>query len=571
VAGLYLALRLGAGLAVALWDWLRGWAAETARAQRIAVSALTAAVGLGLARHLLDVLPAGETLVAWPAGLAVALCVGWLSGRLFARFALLAQPRTWLAVALLSTLAAVPVGVRFGGAPATTTRAQGPSFLLVSIDTLRVDHVGAYGARTARTPMLDGLARRGYRFNRAMSHSIVTGPSHLTLLTGLRPETHGVIENSLRAPAGTTTLGKVLGAAGYRTGAFVSGAPVTDEALGILDQFQHHDDDFRPLRAIPRSVASTGLGKLGYDAHPYSRDAAAVTRPARDWLAADTGRPFFAWVHYYDPHLPYEAPERLVPADAKSYRGPGTGDWYRSKHTQREAIIHDPAALAHMDRLYDAEIAHADEQLGKLIEAAQRSAGPAGLWILVTPDHGESFGEHGNYFWRDLYEPTLHVPMLLVPPRPLAAGRVIEPLVGLVDVAPTVLDLLAQKPLPRRDGASMAPLLQGAADDRVRTAIIVPSRPDPYHRTQRAVRRADLKAIRNEEGWATNVSTEWQPASEEVYDLASDPAEALNLAAQHPEVLRQLLGATVVPLPTADRPNLTDSQLKMLKSLGYGQ
>ena len=149
-----------------------------------------------------------------------------------------------------------------------------------------------------------------------------------------------------------------------------------------------------------------------------------------------------------------------------------------------------------MKRLYDAEIAHVDYQLGRLLKAAESKAGAGGLWVFVMSDHGESFGEHGIYFWRDLYEPTMRVPLIIRMPND-ATGTVLDATVGLVDIAPTILEILDLKSDKQLDGRSLLPLLrnEGTETQRAQVSLIVPTRSHPYARNNVATRSAGVKPI----------------------------------------------------------------------------
>jgi len=291
-----------------------------------------------------------------------------------------------------------------------------PSLLLVSIDTLRADHVGAYGAVDAATPTLDALADSGVLFERAFAPVPLTLPSHATLHTGLEPPRHGVRHNGIHRLEGVETLAERLAAAGYRTGAFV-GSFVLAAETGLARGFQRYDD------TMSRQAFSAGVF--------LERSAEEVTDAALAWLDESDG-PRFAWVHYYDPHLEHRAPA------AYAERFP--------------------------DRPYDAEIAYTDAQLGRLVEAFRRRSGAGGAFVLVTADHGESFGAHGERtHGYTLHDGVLRVPLIVSGPG-LPPGRRQAGLAGLVDVAPTVLALLGAGSADGLDGRDLAPAWRGSQD-----------------------------------------------------------------------------------------------------------
>jgi arylsulfatase A-like enzyme len=239
-----------------------------------------------------------------------------------------------------------------------------PNLVLVTIDTLRADHIGAYGSTLARTPALDGLAARGARFTHAQSAVPLTGPSHATILTGLYPPAHGVRDNIVfTLDPRHRTLASLLGGQGYRTAAFVGAYPVA-AAFGFRQGFDVFSEDFKES-PIPGAGAQ--------------RPANEVVDAALGWLSKPAEAPFFVWTHLYDPHAPYDPPEP-----------------YRS------TLAGHP---------YDGEIAFADAQVGRLLDWVRASGHDKDTVIAILSDHGESLGEHGEVTHAVLaYEATLHVP-----------------------------------------------------------------------------------------------------------------------------------------------------------------
>ena len=286
--------------------------------------------------------------------------------------------------------------------------ASRPSVLLVSIDTLRADHVGAYGATDVETPRLDALARSGALFEQAFAPVPLTLPSHATLLTGLEPPSHGVRHNAIYRLGESETLAQRLADAGYRTGAFV-GSFVLAAGTGLSQGFGRYDD------TMSRQAFSQGVF--------LERSAEEVTTAALHWFG-ETDGPIFAWVHYYDPHLEHRAPA--------------------------------PFAERFPERPYDAEIAYVDQQLGKLVDAFRRRFGGESALVVVTADHGESRGEHGeSTHGYTLHDGVLRVP-LIVSGAGVPAERRVEEVVGVVDVAPTILSLAGLQPIPGADGRDLS-------------------------------------------------------------------------------------------------------------------
>jgi len=298
--------------------------------------------------------------------------------------------RLALGLALAGTLAGVALAIR---ARPRSAPAQGASVLLVTVDTLRADRVGAYGGKNARTPNLDALAARGVLFEEALASTPLTLPSHSTILSGLEPPRHGVRDNGTYVfPADRNTLATLLKARGYATAAFV-GAYVLDRRFGLARGFDHYDD-LIVRRAEGASVLES------------ERRCDAVVDAAAGWVARQP-TPFLAWAHLYDPHAPYDPPS--------PYRDSGEG------------------------RLYEGEVAYADSCVGRLVAAAE-ARGP--LVVLVVADHGEALGEHGElthgFF---IYQSTLRVPMILAGAGVPRGERRRGP-ARTADVTPTLLTLL---------------------------------------------------------------------------------------------------------------------------------
>jgi arylsulfatase A-like enzyme len=297
------------------------------------------------------------------------------------------------------------------------------NLLLVTIDTLRADRVGivggvggARGSEAAVTPALDALGRRGAVFLDATAHAPLTLPSHTSILTGRYPPTHGVHDNGgFHLAADVPTVATALHDAGFHTAAFVSSF-VLRASAGLARGFDVYDDRFE------------GAGRAHQTASALERRGPEVAREAARWLAAAAPR-FFLWVHFYDPHAPYDPP----PAFASRFPG----------------------------HPYDAEVATADFGLSLLLDALP-SERRADTLVVVTGDHGESLGEHGeSEHGILLYDSTLHVPLVMAGPG-VGVGVRVGSQVRHVDVVPTVAELLGVKPPAGVDGVSVARLMTGA-------------------------------------------------------------------------------------------------------------
>jgi arylsulfatase A-like enzyme len=310
------------------------------------------------------------------------------------------------AVALLSVAAAVRLA-----APLLSGAPDDWNLLLVTLDTTRADRLGAYGYRHAETPALDALAEQGVRWERCYAPAPLTLPSHASVLTGLVPIRHGIHANGREVLGdGAQTLAEILRERGWSTGAIV-GAFVLDGRFGLAQGFDHYDDDLSAAEEPPR---------FGY----IERNASGVTDAALVWLERSAGRPWFLWVHYFDPHSPYAAPG----FDAKL-----------SAQTP-----------------YDAEITYADGQLARLLRFLEETGDARRTLVVVTADHGEGLWEHGESTHALFaYDSTLRVPLIVRFPDGRGAGRVVSQRAALVDLLPSVLDWLGQDAPSGLDGRAL--------------------------------------------------------------------------------------------------------------------
>lgn len=421
----------------------------------------------------------------------------------------------WLALAGLG--AAVAAALIVAGALAGrggVRRDPGASVLLISIDTLRADALGAYGNAAPQTPWMDRLAREGVRFERAHAHNVVTLPSHANLLSGHYPITHGVRDNSgFRFPADRPTLATLLKAQGYRTAAFVSAFPL-DSRFGLDAGFEVYDDRLGGTETHTAFVMP-------------ERPARETVALAQRWLDAHRGQRVFCFVHLYEPHFPYAPPEPL----ASRFRA-------------------SP---------YDGEVAAVDAALEPLLRPLLDSAGGERVLVVLTADHGEGLGDHGEMTHGVFaYESTLRVPLVLHAPRILEPAVVRAP-VRHVDVLPTVLDALGIGVPEGLPGSSLLPLAAGAATPPVPAYFeALSSSLNQGWAPLRGVVSGGLKYI--------------DLPLPELYDLAADPTESRNLAASRPQDLDRLrvaLERLRAHDRGAERVKEDPATLERLRALGY--
>ncbi|MGE0360593.1 MAG: sulfatase-like hydrolase/transferase [Vicinamibacterales bacterium] len=392
--------------------------------------------------------------------------------------------------------------------------------LLVTLDTLRADRVGAYGYTAAQTPVLDALAARGARFAAATTTTPLTLSAHTSLFTGTWPTAHGVRDNTgFYVDESVQTLAETLKARGYRTGGFV-GAFVLDRRWGIAQGFDTYFDDFD---------LSEDVGP-GLDA--IQRRGSEVVDRALAWLGQPSDAPSFAWVHLYDPHTPYDAPAEFAA------RFPAT-----------------------RDGAYDAEVAYTDAQVGRLIAALDASGRRDDTLVVVLADHGEQLGQHqeqSHGFF--VYDASVQVPLIVAGPG--VTPRVVSDQVRIVDVMPTVLDLLGVERPAAIQGTSLRPALDGQRQELLAFSESWYPRFHYGWSELQAVRDGAFKFI--------------LAPRRELYDITKDPGETANLAASDParadrmeRALRALVAQTT-RAEAAKGPQAIDPAAEQrLRALGY--
>ena len=328
----------------------------------------------------------------------------------------------WVGLSLAVAAALAAVVQRLG----TRTPGGRPNVLLITIDTLRADRLGCYGAAT-RTPNVDRLAREGTLFENAACPVPATRPSHLSIFTSRYPREIGVVDNALAMPSGLVTLPEVFKSNGYRTAGFVG--------VSLLN---------------PQSGAARGFDTFDFPHPQQQRNAEVVVPQALEWLRTATERPFFLWVHLFDPHMPYAPPPQYAPA--------APIDWVRELPQvtwQRLLALADrhggdlpSAALSRALSLYSGEVEKTDYWVGVLLDTLRARGVLDQTVVALTADHGECF-EHGIFFehYGCLYEGAAHVPLIVRYAAKVAAGERRRGIAEHVDLAPTLL-ALAGLPVP---------------------------------------------------------------------------------------------------------------------------
>ena len=370
-----------------------------------------------------------------------------------------------LAVAAVAGVALMPLTRWDSGPTPAAEVAQSsqltrlPNLLMVTLDTTRADRMGAYGYERAQTPAFDGLAQKGILFEEAFSQIALTGPSHLGLFTGTGPWRHGNLLNAVPLPEDRPMLSERLSEAGYTTGGFVS-AYVLNSDFGFDRGFQVYDDVGgveAPLLARLRAVWERRFNPHGV----VERRGDRTVDRALSWLGQqESSRPWMMWVHLFDAHGPYEPP---APFDTAFYTGNPRSEEHNSMDQVEGVADYLKESLVGIRDVdwvlaqYDGEIAFADLQLQRLLDAVEARGEAQDTLVVVTADHGESLGDNGIWFDHgdDLYQASTQVPLVLSWPGQLAKGRRAKGPVELTDVLPTLLELM-RLPVPDDiDGVSL--------------------------------------------------------------------------------------------------------------------
>ena len=424
-----------------------------------------------------------------------------------------------------------------------TAKGDLPNIVFITIDTLRADHVGSYSDGAVRTPFLDHLASGGVRFEAAISQVPTTTPSHVSMFTSTYPLVHGA-KNGVPMRADLATLPHELRKLGYQTVAFTSAYTTRSNVTGLSSAFDLYSDSLNPRFASlskdevePFTVARLLDRLMGNEV-----SSLVVNKRVVDWLERRPRQPFFAWIHYFDVHNPYE------PHAGSEYHYPPADD----------------SPLARAAALYKGEVTYTDHSTGEIVAEFQERGLLDNGFVLVTSDHGEAFGEphprfdmgHGLH----LYDSTQRVPLILWGPSLLPDGVVVSEQVESIDLAPTILDVLGVERPESFTGRSLLPVIRSEAED-----------PAVYAFSQ----TANLKRPR----WFSIRSNDWKlmvnpdDLEEELFDLREDPGETINLIFARPELaaeLRALLAETMdFNREGAGLEAIDEATAERLRALGY--
>ncbi|NLH47575.1 MAG: sulfatase [Myxococcales bacterium] len=430
--------------------------------------------------------------------------------------------------------------------------------VLISVDTLRADHVGCYGYQPPTTPAVDRLAAEGVVFEQAYASSPWTLPSHASIFTGLYPRGHGADLVNKSLPLGAVTLAEVLKDSGYRTGGVVC-APFLDTMYNFQQGFDVYDTEL--IDGLDDPNAST---------------AGEVTRRGLQYLRSLKKGPFFLFLHYWDPHHPYNPAKKYVDLFDPDYSG--TVDGFNIRERTDMVPGMDPRDLRHIVALYDGEIRATDEAIGAFLAELDQMGLRENTLVVLTSDHGEEFLEHGGRAHLvQCWQETIHVPLIMRIPWLKSKASRFAPPVSLVDLPNTILELVAaKKSLPENNGISLA-------------SAIVKGEALPDRRLLAETRMGQPQGREQTRGnWTVSIAADQlkyhhfvNPTEKftALYDLRRDPREQDDLSAaqtQATERMEREIAQTNVRLNDLRRRLKTENQVKMndqlskrLRSLGY--
>lgn len=400
---------------------------------------------------------------------------------------------------------------------------RGPvNVLLIGVDTLRPDHLGCYGYHRDTSPNIDRLAETGVLFEHVVSQCPWTLPSFATIMTSLYPAQHGAGIDMARMGEDFPTLAGILAERGYKTGAVVNVSVLAPD-FGVDRGFEHYD--------------STEPGE--------KRIAGEVTREALAWIRENRDKPFFMFVHYFDPHFSYSPPAPYDTLFNPDYRGRVGRRFDDEVYDRiRESLFDETdsrmkADWRHIEALYDGEIAYTDRAVGELLTGLSEMGLEEKTLVVFVSDHGEEFFEHKGYgHGHTLYGEVINVPMVISMPDVLPGGRRIKPQVRLVDVVPTVLDILGIQIQAEFEGASLMPLACGYGEVAARPAALFP----PEVAFSEGLRRGGERKGVTAHPW--KLIYHMPTGSEALFNLAEDPGETEDVIERYRDV-KMLLTETL--------------------------
>ncbi len=403
---------------------------------------------------------------------------------------------------------------------------NGQNIILITVDTVRADHLGIYEYERDTSPNIDRLATQGTMFKYNFAAAPSTTPSHATIMTGLYPQTHGVTASGYKI-GNVDTIASILSKQGYETAAFASASTVKSYITNLNSGFDVYNEQFYLLEGYalqpPVRIILQKLGLIRYEAS--QRRADLVNKAAFEWLETHKNKRFFAWIHYFDAHAPYDPP---VPYD-KLFTDPNYKGGVRKEDTLNLEMenIKNKKTISKEDHdyivgLYDGEIKYMDYHIGQLLKKLDEMKLTDKTTIILVSDHGEEFGEHDpTYYWHGkyVYDTSMRVPFIIKGPE-IAAGKIIDSdVVENIDIAPTILDYLGISTSTNFEGIDLMPLIKDSE---------MPIKYEAYLLAD--TEAANTSAIRTlENKYIFIPASKDQKESEEFYNMISDPIELKNI------------------------------------------
>jgi arylsulfatase A-like enzyme len=394
------------------------------------------------------------------------------------------------------------------------------NILIIGVDTLRPDHLSCYGYERATSPNIDRLAAEGVVFENVVSQCPWTLPSFATVLTSLYPSQHGAGINMSTMRTSFPTLAEILRENGFATGAVVNVSVLSPE-FGVARGFDHYDAEEPGVK----------------------RKADEVTKLALDWIDTSRDNPFFAFVHYFDPHLSYCPPAPFDTLFDPTYSGRIGRCFDRETYLELKPVLLDrkddrtDADWDHIRALYDGEIAFTDLAVGELLAGLADRGLASTTLIVFLADHGEEFAEHGGYgHGHTLFREVIDVPLIMRLPGRLAEGVRLKRQVRLLDVTPTVLDLLGIETRAQFEGVSLVPLLEGTGQPERSAGVLYPPEAAFAEGLQRGTERKSVSAYPWK--YIYNIAT----GEQVLFDLGADPGETVNVIGENRDVSELLRG-----------------------------
>ncbi|MBW2287471.1 MAG: sulfatase [Deltaproteobacteria bacterium] len=445
---------------------------------------------------------------------------------------------------------------------ACSAPAPPPNVVMIVIDTLRADRLGSYGYSRPTSPNIDALARESCLFENAVSQSSWTGPSIASLFTSMYPSQHGMVDFKSSLGDALPTLAGVFRATGYTT----LGVSANFTFISPNKGFSRDFDTFEVLSRPPEP---------GEKAEIYGTNSVAggeVTERVFSLLAENRADPFFLYVHYMDPHSSYDPPAPFRDRFVADYDGPIDGSTEQLQEIVRGELEIGPADIEHLQSLYDAEVATADAEVGRLLDHLRAIGAYEDSIVVLLSDHGEEFMDHGSLFHMfTLYREQIHVPLILRKPGGLGGGTRVASIIELVDVGPTVLELAGIDDAREISGASHARSMGPpvAAVSAEGDAALSELHGDPL--VTSVWRRKRHHAAMTTQGWTLLAGDRRDVL--ELYESATDEQQQIDRSATERDVRERLDGLLRAhPLTVWDeRPDgdLSDEQRSGLRALGY--